>query len=213
MDEGIPTEFWDNRFSSDEFAYGDRASRLLMAWNDVLQQASTALVPACGEGRDAVYLAQQGLEVTAVDMSRAGLEKTRQLALERGVEVDTIHADLRSWNWPMAKFDIVAGMFMHIPSEVRKGLHEKMVACLSLGGHAFIEGFSTEQIAFQQRYTSGGPPDEDMLYTLDGLRDDFSNLQPFALWAGVETLAEGRYHTGPASLIRTVFQKQEHTNG
>ena len=82
----------------------------------LLQPGQRALVPACGEGRDAVFLAECGLDVTAVDMSAAGLAKTAELAASHGVSVTCIEADLSEWNWPKAEYDVIASMFLHVPS-------------------------------------------------------------------------------------------------
>ncbi|MEM5515784.1 class I SAM-dependent methyltransferase [Henriciella sp. AS95] len=208
MKPPIPKEFWDDRFSGDEFAYGDRASRLLMGWCDVVSsEAKTALVPACGEGRDAVYLASLGLDVTAVDMSELGLAKTEALAKARGVMVKTVQANLFEWDWPDAGFDVVASMFAHMPPDARPKLHALYKKTLKPGGLIFIEGFSPEQIAYQKRYNSGGPQEVDMLYAAGMIQGDFDDLETLAFWTGVETLNEGKYHTGPAALLRAVFRK------
>ena len=208
MEPQLPKDFWDDRFSGDGFAYGDRASRLLMGWRDVIESgAKTALVPACGEGRDAVWLATLGLEVTAVDMSTTGLAKTQTLAARHGVTVNTVEANLFDWDWPEAGFDLVASMFAHMPPAVRPKLHALYGRALKPGGHVFLEGFTPEQSAFQKSHNSGGPQDVAMLYTEDMIGGDFKTLETLAMWSGVETLSEGKYHTGPAALLRAVFRK------
>lgn len=209
MSQGIPKEFWDERFSEEGFAYGDRPSRLLMGWSDTLAQDDfwDALVPASGEGRDAVYLAQLGLDVTALDISTAGHKKAQKLAERCGVEIDTVEADLFQWTWPTDKFDVIAAMFAHMPSAVRAVLHQKYIAALKPGGFVFIEGFTRDQIAYQAKYQSGGPPDMDMLYAADDIRADFNGLEELSLMVGVETLEEGHFHTGPAAVLRAVFRK------
>ena len=206
--------FWNERFAGDTYLYGERPSRLLLAWSDfITQTAKTALVPACGEGRDAVYLAQLGLDVTAVDISEAGLAKTRDLAARRGVEVMTVLADMTQWDWPKGGFDLIASTFAHVSSVARTGLHQTYIDTLSGDGLIFIEGFTKAQTVYQDKYNSGGPQDVDMLYAPDDLKSDFSALKLLSLLDGEETLFEGARHQGPASLIRTVFQKQENTNG
>lgn len=209
LSQGIPKAFWNDRFSEDGYAYGTRPSRLLMAWSPDLAQEgfSTALIPACGEGRDAVYLASLGLDVTAVDISSAGLAKTRQLAERYGVTVNTVEADLFAWDWPEAQFDVIAGMFAHMPSAVRPRLHALYEKALRPNGLICIEGFTKDQLSYQKIYQSGGPPDIDMLYDADSLRADFSTLEPLSLTTGIETLSEGPYHSGPAALLRAVFRK------
>lgn len=212
MSQGIPREFWNDRFSEDGFAYGDRASRLLMAWADRIQaECKTALVPASGEGRDAVFLAKLGLDVTAIDISSSGLEKTAALAKVHGVSVTTIEADLFKWDWPESGFDLIAAMFAHMPSAVRAGLHQLFAKSLTPGGFVFIEGFTKDQISYQEKYQSGGPPNIDMLYAADEIRADFGALNMLSMMTGEEELTEGKYHNGPAALLRAVFQKNGET--
>ena len=208
MSQPIPKDFWDARFGEEGFAYGDRASRLLMGWQDTIQaDCRRALVPACGEGRDAVWLARLGLDVTAIDLSPVGLEKTQALAERHKVRVTTLEADLMAWDWPEAGFDLVAAMFAHMPPDVRPGLHERMQSALAPGGYLFLEGFTPEQIEYQERYGSGGPPVREMLFAPEAIKSDFDGLAPLAFWTGVESLTEGRYHTGPAALLRAVFRR------
>ena len=209
LSQGIPKEFWNERFSADGYAYGTRPSRLLRAWASDLKQSgySTALVPACGEGRDAVYLATLGLQVTAVDISSEGLRKTRQLADQFGVEVDTVEADLFAWPWPAEGFDVVASMFVHMPSTVRPKFHGLYVKTLKPGGLVLIEGFTKEQISYQEKYKSGGPNNIDMLYAAADIQSDFTDLEELSLMDGIEMLEEGPFHTGPAALMRAVFRK------
>ena len=208
MSQPVPKEFWETRFGEEGFAYGDRPSRLLMGWQDTIRAAcKTALVPACGEGRDAVWLAGLGLEVTAVDHSSAGLEKTRALAARHKVGLTTLEADLMDWDWPDGAFDLVAAMFVHMPPESRAWLHARMASALAPGGYLFLEGFTPEQLGYQEKYASGGPPVRDMLFSPDAIQSDFDGLSPLAFWTGVETLTEGRYHTGPAALLRAVFRR------
>ena len=206
---GIPKEFWNARFSEADYAYGERASRLLLGFRDLFRPGQRALVPACGQGRDAVFLAECGLDVTAVDISAAGLEKTAGLAAARGVSVTCVEADLAAWDWPQAEYDVVAAMFLHVPSAFRPVLHAKMLGALKPGGHVFLEGFLPEQIDWQKSHNSGGPPVPDMLFVPDDIRADFASAEPVSFLTGIETLSEGPYHNGPAALIRAVFRKPE----
>lgn len=209
MSQGIPREFWNERFSEDGFAYGTQPSRLLLAWSPDLSQDRywNALVPACGEGRDAVYLAELGHNVTALDISAEGLKKTQKLAKKRNVELTTVEADLFEWDWPVETFDVIASTYAHMPSEARKRLHALYVQALKPGGMICLEGFSKEQLAYQEKYQSGGPPNIDMLYSVEDIRADFDGLEELSMTTGVEVLEEGKYHTGPAALLRAVYRK------
>jgi 2-polyprenyl-3-methyl-5-hydroxy-6-metoxy-1,4-benzoquinol methylase len=196
---GIPKDFWNARFSEQGFAYGERASRLLLAFRDLLKPGQRALVPACGEGRDAVFLAECGLDVTAVDMSAAGLAKTAELAAARGVSVTCLEADLSEWSWPKAEYDVIASML----------LHAFMLESLKPGGHVFLEGFLPEQLDYQKSHNSGGPPVLDMLFAPADISMDFKDAEAVSFLTGIETLSEGPYHSGPAALLRAVFRKPE----
>ena len=206
---GIPKDFWNARFSEQGFAYGERASRLLLAFRDLLKPGQRALVPACGEGRDAVFLAECGLDVTAVDISAAGLAKTAELAAERGVAVTCIEADLSEWDWPKADYDVIASMFLHVPSPFRPTLHAFMLESLKPGGHVLLEGFLPEQLDYQTSHKSGGPPVLDMLFAPVDINMDFKDAEAVSFLTGIETLSEGPYHSGPAALLRAVFRKPE----
>lgn len=205
-----PKSFWDERFAAEAYAYGERASRLLISWaNDIQAKCKTALVPACGEGRDAVFLAGLGLDVTAIDLSTTAIEKTKALAAKHGVTVNAIEADLLSWQMPKNEFDVVAMSFAHMPSSIRSHAHPKYEAALTPGGFLFVEGFSKAQIGYQAKYKSGGPQDIDMLYDAGLMSDEFSSLTELSLMSGVETLFEGPMHSGPAALVRAVYQKEK----
>lgn len=209
MTQPIPADFWDARFGEADLAYGDRASRLLLGFRDLLPATGRALVPGAGQGRDAVFLAECGLDTLAVDLSPVGLERAQELAARRGVTLKTEQADLTEWAWPEGEVDVVAAMFLHAPSPLRPGFHTNMLAALKPGGLIFIEGFTKDQADYQARYNSGGPPVPDLLFAPDDLRADFSAAEPIAFWTGVEHLTEGPYHTGPAALVRAVYRKPE----
>ncbi|KCZ50279.1 class I SAM-dependent methyltransferase [Hyphomonas pacifica] len=202
-------EFWNSRFSEDGFAYGERASRLLMGFSDLFRPGQKALVPASGEGRDAVFLARLGLDVTAVDMSASGLSKTEDLAASHGVFVTCIEADLASWDWPEGRFDHAAIMFAHMPPDFRPDFHARLLGALKAGGHLFLEGFTKAQRQYQESHQSGGPPNPALLYDPAEIKADFAGGEPVSFWTGIETLSEGPYHTGPAALLRAVFRKTE----
>lgn len=186
-----------------------------MSWIDDLSKimSGKAMVPACGEGRDAVFLAILGFDVTAIDFSSAGLEKTRKLAERHGVKVETVEADLMEMNFPKDAYDVIVSNFVHMPSAYRPLYHANLKVALKPGGFLFLEGFRRDQIRFQKQHQSGGPPDVDMLFYPPDIQNDFEGLTEFAFWSGVETLSEGQYHTGPAALLRAVYKKQENSNG
>lgn len=204
-----PADFWNGRFSEEAHAYGTRASRLLTGYRDLLPGTGLALVPGAGQGRDAVFLAKCGLQVQAADFSELGLARAQSLAETAGVEIETRHLDLISWDWPTDTYDVIATNFFHFPSEIRRPLHRNMFKALKPGGTLYLECFSRDQLAYQQSHQSGGPPEADMLPTRADIETDFADASVFSIWSGAEHLNEGPYHTGLAALIRAIYTKPE----
>lgn len=197
--------FWDRRYLEEGWAYGTRPNAWLAAQARRLPQGGRALVPAAGEGRDAVWLATQGLDVLAVDLSAVGLRKAEHLAAARGVTIQTSVVDLAEWTWPERAFDVVVASFVHLPPGVRAPVHAAMADALAPGGGLVIEAFAPRQLEYRERYGSGGPPDEEMLYAADTLARDFRTLKAVELEETEVVLEEGRYHDGPAFVTRGVF--------
>ena len=167
--------------------------------------ASRVLLPGDGEGRNSVWLAELGHHVTAVDSSALGLDKTRLLAAEKGVAVDAKLADLEHWAPEPASFDAVLLTYVHLPTSWRAQAMQRLARGLRGGGWFVLEAFHPLQLG----YSSGGPKDVTMLYTLQMLRDDLaaSGLQEALAWEGEVTLAEGTGHQGPAYVTRYVAQR------
>lgn len=181
-----------------------------MAWSDdIARRGGKALVPACGQGRDAVFLALMGLEVTAIDLSPVGLERTQALAKRHGVSVNTVEADLVEMDWTENQYDTIASIFAHLPQEHRADFHRNLVRALKPGGQILLEGFRAAQIHLQKEHNSGGPHDPTMLFNVQEIKTDFENALEVAFWPGTEILNEGPYHTGLAAVLRAVYSKQE----
>lgn len=167
-----------------------------------------ALDLGCGEGRNAVYLAEQGFAVTAVDFAEQGLAKGRKLAERKGV-ADRIHwvqADVLEWDVDAA-FDAVFVAFLHLPSETRPQLHRKIGALLRPGGRLFAEWFHPDQR--REGYASGGPPEPEMMPTPDELDRSFFGWRILKLVHLERELNEGAQHKGLASVIQFVAEKPE----
>ncbi len=189
---------WDERFRAEGHAYGVQPSHYLTEKAGIIRPGMTALAAADGGGRNAVWLAEQGLDVTLVDLSEEGLARARELAASRGVSLRFIHADLLAWDWPADAYDLVVAVYFHLPPAARRRVHERMAQSLKQDGHLLLEGFHTKQI----QYASGGPRDPAMLFDESILRDDFQSLLTVELRVEEVLLAESRLHSGPAMLIR-----------
>lgn len=196
-------EFWDNRYSEPDYAYGESPNAFLVAQKSYLRAGMRALAVADGEGRNGVWLAQQGLTVVSVDGSAVGLDKARALARARGTEIETIHTDLTTWTWPQDSFDVVVAIYIHFPQAQRARMHRAMLAALKPGGVLLLEAFTLQQLQFR----SGGPPVAEMLYSAEMLRADFAAAKILQLEEKTVELAEGKYHRGSAAVVRLVCQR------
>lgn len=198
-------DFWNQRFAEREPVYGTEPNVFLSSQLHRIRPGGRVLCLGEGEGRNAVWLASQGLSVTATDYAEVALGRALSLASQRGVRIETVHADLASFEFPEASLDAVVSIFVHLPPELRRDVHRRALRALRPDGVFIAEYFSREQLAFG----SGGPKNPAMLYTLEDIRDDFSKEPSrFELLEQVEDeLQEGRYHQGRASLIRVVLSR------
>jgi Cyclopropane fatty acid synthase and related methyltransferases len=197
-----PATFWDDRFANDTYIYGegpnDFVERAADTW---LSPPQDVLALGAGEGRNAVFLARQGHAVTAIDYSAEGLRKTRRLAAGAGVTVETIQADVREWT-PDRAWDAVVTTFLHLPPDERPQLYTLIRECLRPSGFLIAEWFRPEQRT--EGYTSGGPPDPDMMVTPDELREYFAEDGIEHLEVAEPMLEEGM-HEGPGATVRFVW--------
>jgi SAM-dependent methyltransferase len=193
--------FWDQSFAAAGYKYGTQPNAFLVWQAQRIAPASDVLVPGDGEGRNGVWLAQQGHRVTAMDGSGVGLLKAQALAAERGVAITTEHGDLADWAPEPARFDAVVLTFVHLPPAIRAGAHRRLAAGLRPGGLLLLEAFHPQQL----QHGSGGPKDAAMLYTPELLRDDFGDaLDELMAWQGEVMLDEGPGHQGRAHVTRWV---------
>ncbi|MGF1475577.1 MAG: SAM-dependent methyltransferase [Geminicoccaceae bacterium] len=199
-----PGGFWDDRYREDAYFYGITPNGWLMAQASLLPSAGKALAVADGEGRNGVWLAEQGLTVTSVDVSAKGLAKTRALAADRGVEVETIEADLRHWAWPVAAYDVVVSIFAHFPPDLRVQVHRGIGQALRPGGLLVLEAYSP----YQRIHATGGPKALDLLYTAWQVAQDLKGLDVFHLEETEVDLAEGKGHRGRSAVVRLLARRE-----
>jgi 2-polyprenyl-3-methyl-5-hydroxy-6-metoxy-1,4-benzoquinol methylase len=196
-------DMWEERYAADEYAYGEEPNAFFKACLDRLPAAGRLLLPGEGEGRNAVYAARQGWKVDAFDFSAAGREKALRLAERYGVHIDYEVADYESARIEPGAYDAVALIFTHTHESIRRTVHRRLASALKPGGHLFLEAYTQEQIA----YGTGGPPNAKLLYALEDLREDFSDLEIVELEKLETEIHEGRYHTGLASVVRLVARR------
>ncbi|HMP89822.1 MAG TPA: class I SAM-dependent methyltransferase [Kiritimatiellia bacterium] len=189
---------WDQRFSHPEPAYGDQPSLFLVEHAHLFKPDQRVFVPADGEGRNGLWLARRGLDVTCVDLSAIGLNKIQSTADREQLRVQTLRKDLFTWDWPKARYDHIVAVYFHMTPEHRKRIHRAMCDALVPGGYIFLEAFHKDQFGLK----SGGPRDPSMLFDQEMLRDDFGQMKIEVLQRVEIRLKEGRLHQGPAVLMR-----------
>jgi SAM-dependent methyltransferase len=192
--------FWDERYSVAEYVYGTAPNRWLEAEAHRIRRGGRVLSLGEGEGRNAVWLAEQGWQVVAVDASAVGLEKARRLAEARGVELTTVVADVATWRPAAASFDGVVLVYLHLPPAARPAVHAAAAAALRPGGVLVVEAFTPRQLAF----SSGGPRQPEMLYEPEEIRAEFPGIAWEVLEEVEVELVEGTFHTGRAAVVRGV---------
>ncbi|MBT5571908.1 MAG: class I SAM-dependent methyltransferase [Alphaproteobacteria bacterium] len=194
-----PGEFWDQRYADDDYVFGQEPNQWMAAHAALLQPGMNALVPGDGEGRNGVWLAQQGLHVTTLDASPVGVAKAKKLAAAHNVLLAAQVADLRDWNVVADVYDLLISAFLHVNADDRTDVHRKFAQSLKPGGLMLLEGFAPDHLG----YGRGGPKAKEMLFTIDGLREDFAAMMD------IEHLEEARIelpaserHGGPAVVTR-----------
>jgi len=194
---------WNDRFSESGYAYGIEPNQFL---KEVLQNLipGKILFPAEGEGRNAVYAASLGWEVDAVDFCSAGKIKAEKLAAENKVKINYMLENLSDYAPLPNHYDVIAIIYMHLDDKVlQSSLHKKAIKALKHGGKIIFEAFEKEQI----KYNSGGPKNEELLFSLEDIVDDFIDLDFEILSKETINLDEGKYHQGTASVVRFVGLK------
>jgi len=195
--------FWNQRYSEPAYAYGT-------APNDFLAQelaqlpAGRLLLPAEGEGRNAVWAARQGWTVKALDYSEAGQRKALDLAQRAQVTIDYDVVDLSEVRLEQEQFDAIGLVFVHLPPAVRQHLHREVVQALRPGGHLIMEAFAPGQLGRR----SGGPQDLALLYDENLLRADFQELECLQIETRLRHLDEGPFHQGEASVVQLRMRKR-----
>lgn len=194
---------WNQRYSSKTYAYGTEPNDYLVEMFPQLP-GGKVLCLGEGEGRNAVWLAQQGREVTAVDASDVGLGKARQLARERGVEIAIVHADLAAYEIEPQQWDVIVSIFCHLPPQIRRGLHGRCVKGLRPGGAMLLEAYTPTQL----EYKTGGPPTAEMMMDANSLRAELVGLGFLHLRECVRDIREGVFHDGPGAVVQVLGVKQ-----
>lgn len=195
---------WDKRYDREDYVFGTEPNAFLACCAPLLNAGQSALAVADGEGRNGVWLAEQGLSVTAFDASAVGLDKARRLAARRGVAVDARLSTIEDWDWTADRFDVVAAIFIQFaPPPLRSLIFEGMKRTVKPGGLILLQGYRPEQI----EYGTGGPPQRENLYTSDLLVAAFGDFEIATLREHDSEIHEGPGHAGISALIDLVARK------
>jgi SAM-dependent methyltransferase len=195
---------WNQRFSDSEFLFGTSPNAYLASHRNLFESGKSALAVADGEGRNSVWLAQQGVVVDAFDISSVGVAKARQLAQRVSANVNFNVADCDAWSWKPAGYDYVVAIFVQFADpEMRRRLFANMITALKPGGYLILQGYTPKQLEF----ATGGPGILANLYTEDLLRSALAELEIREMTAYEEVLSEGKKHSGRSALIGMVGQQ------
>jgi SAM-dependent methyltransferase len=190
---------WDERYSTEEYAYGTNPNNFLEANVSSIPKGKV-LSLAEGEGRNAVFLAKQGYSVTAVDSSLVGLNKARKLTEENGVIVEFIHTDLAEYDLGENKWDGIVSIFCPLPSSIRKQLHKKVEAALKRDGVFLLEAYTPAQL----KHGTGGGNSVDAMQSKESLSLELAGLKFKHLIELERDVVEGIYHTGIGAVVQAI---------
>lgn len=195
---------WNERFSSPDYLFGTEPNAFLAVQAHLLKPGQKALAVADGEGRNGVWLAEQGLDVLSFDFSPVGVNKARQLAKSRGVTLTTKLADVATWDWEADRFDVVVAIFIQFAApDLRDAIFKGIRRTLVPGGLLLLQGYRPEQL----QYGTGGPPCAENMYTADLLRAAFAGFDILHLKEHDSFTSEGKGHEGMSALIDLVARK------
>ncbi len=198
---------WDERYAGagEDYFYGTEPNAFLASQRGLLKPGMSCLAVADGEGRNGVWLAQQGLHVLSVDASPVAQAKAQRLARQCGVQMDFELADLLQRDWGKDQYDVVAGIFIQfVASPQREQMFEQIKRCLKPGGLLLLQGYTPRQLT----YKTGGPSQAENLYSEAMLRDAFSDMQILHLREHDSVIHEGTGHSGMSALMDMVARKR-----
>jgi len=193
---------WNQRYAAKEYIYGTEPNTFLAEHARLLSGPVLSL--AEGEGRNGVFLASLGLKVLGVDSSDVGLAKAQALAQSKGVEIQTLVADLAAFEPEPGAYGAVVSIFAHLPSAIRDRLYPLVERALQPGGLILLEAYSEDQLG----RVTGGPKDLDLLMTPAKITQGFPNCEPVLLREQVREVREGSYHTGEAAVVQFIGRKK-----
>jgi SAM-dependent methyltransferase len=203
---GSDSEFdrWQMRFAAPGYLFGTAPNAFLQSQKHLLRKGATALAVADGEGRNGVFLAEQGLDVLSIDYSQQAQAKARALAEQRSVTLRVEQADMTQWPWAQDAFDVVAAIFIQFATPPqRAAIFAGVKRTLKPGGLLLMQGYRPKQLD----YKTGGPSDAPRLYTRELLEEAFGDFSALDINEHDSVIQEGSGHAGMSALIDLVGRK------
>jgi ubiquinone/menaquinone biosynthesis C-methylase UbiE len=202
------TDRWNDRYSKDEYAYGEQPNNFLREELEKLKPG-TILFPAEGEGRNAVFAAKLGWKVSAFDISAEGKNKALRLADTNKVSIDYQVGELEKLNYGAEQFDVIALIYAHFPADIKSSHHKTLNKYLRKYGIVIFEAFSKKHIDYIAKNEKvGGPKEIAMLFSIEEIKSDFANYDILELEEKEIELSEGLFHNGKGSVVRFVGRKR-----
>jgi cyclopropane fatty-acyl-phospholipid synthase-like methyltransferase len=197
-------ERWESRYAAPDFIFGTAPNAFLKSMAHLFRKGQSALSIADGEGRNGIFLAEQGLDVLSLDFSPLAQAKARKLADERGVKLRIEQANVIEWSYPADAFEVVAAIFIQFAApEDRSRIFAGIARTLKKGGLLLMQGYTPKQLD----YKTGGPPHLDHLYTRGMLETAFAGFSKLDVREHESEIAEGSHHVGMSALIDLVAVK------
>jgi cyclopropane fatty-acyl-phospholipid synthase-like methyltransferase len=195
---------WNERYSKPDYHFGTEPNEFLKSQAHLLKPGMRALAVADGEGRNGVWLAEQGLDVHTIDLSTNGIAKARALAAERDVTMRIEQGDITTWDWPEAAYDVVVAIFIQFsPPPERTKIFAGMKKALKKDGLLLMQGYRPEQ----NKYETGGPKKVENMYTRALLEQAFGDFSSLVIREHDSVLHEGERHVGLSAVIDLVGRK------
>ena len=191
---------WNERYSSDGYVYGREPNDFLKSMTPAIPAGGRVLCLADGEGRNGVFLATLGFEVTTIDQSPRGVEKARRFASDSGVELDARVGDLAITDLGKQQWDAIVSIFAHMPPSIRAQVHDNIATALAPAGRLILEAYTPGQIG----RGTGGPKVPELTMTLEGLREELTAMEIVSGRQTVRSVTEGPGHTGDGAVVQVI---------
>lgn len=195
-------QFWNERYGASAYAYGTLPNQFLFENISVFPKGKI-LLAAEGEGRNAVFVAQNGYPVNAFDTSEKGKLKADALAKEKNVTINYQVGTLEQIGYENESFDGLVLIYAHFDDSIRASMHKKLLDLVKPGGIILFEAFNKDQL----QYPSGGPKKLEMLFDIEEVKNEFQNCDFSFLKSEIIELSEGAFHQGKGAVIRFIATK------